>query len=315
MNLFGDFLASLRTSAGLPLEDLAVLADSSKSTISRLENEGVSYPLRSTVRKQIISLAEILCGSPKDSERYLDLLGMRRSHLTEAEEVQLGFIPVIQRGIAEEEHDLIRLQHIYEQRLTDLGERAARIKRVPACLEIKLRHYTDNLNEIKERLEHLHNRKKLPAAKALQLSPANLITESLILLNFAHPLTESQKASIEELTGVSLDKILDIPTYINEAEPLAPQIADLLDSINLTHEEWHACHILVNPPGYAPAAFLLLAAIHGRSGHFPVLVRLRPVQGSLTTYEVAEIINLQAVRDAARASHNGSSTSHRPANI
>src|SRR5947209_14240582 len=106
MKPFGNFLASLRTSAGLPLEDLAVLADSSKSTISRLENERTSHPLRSTVRKQIISLAEILCASPKDSERYLDLAGIKRSHLTEVEEVQLALTPVIPPGVAGEEHDL-----------------------------------------------------------------------------------------------------------------------------------------------------------------------------------------------------------------
>ncbi len=315
MKPFGEFLASLRTSAGLSLEDLALLADSSKSTISRLENEGVSYPFRSPVRKQIISLSEILCASPKDSERYLELAGMKRSHLTEVEEVQLAFIPVILPGIPEEEHDLIRLQHVYEQRLSDIEKRIAPVKRVPASLEIKQQLYIDNLNEIKERLERLQNRKKLRATKAFQLSPAQLITESLILLNFAHPLTESQKASIEELAGVSLNKMLEIPTFINEAEPLEPQIASLLDTINISNEEWHACHILVNPPGYAPAAFLLLAEIHGRSGHFPGFVRLRPVQGSITTYEVAEIINLQTVRDTARVFNNGSSISHHTASV
>lgn len=303
MKPFGEFLASLRTSAGLSLEDLALLANSSKSTISRLENEGISHPFRSPVRKQIISLAEILCASPKDSERYLDLLGMKRSHLTEVEEVQLAFTPGIPPGIPGEEHDLIRLQHVYEQRLTEVEKRAALVKRLPTSMEIKLQHYTHNLNEIKERLEQLQNRKKLPAAKAFQLSPNYVITESLVLLNFAHPLTASQKASIEELAGVPLDKMLEIPTFINESKPLEPQIASLLDTIDLSHEEWHTSHILVNPPGYAPAAFLLLAEIHGRSGHFPGFVRLRPVQGSVTAYEVAEIINLQAVRDAARAPH------------
>ena len=315
MKPFGEFLASLRTSAGLSLEDLALLANSSKSTISRLENEGVSHPFRSPVRKQIISLAEILCASPKDSERYLDLLGMKRSHLTEVEEIQLAFTPIIPPGILGEEHDLIRLQHVYEQRLTNVEARVALIKHVPVSLAIKQQQYTNNLNEIKERLERLQNRKKLPVTKALQPSAAHLITESLILLNFAHPITESQKAHIEELAGVSLDKMLEIPTFINEAEPLGPQIASLLDTIDLTNEEWHACHILVNPPGYAPAAFLLLAEIHGRSGHFPGFVRLRPVQGSVTAYEVAEIINLQAVRDNARASNNVSSISHRAASV
>jgi hypothetical protein len=36
-------------------------------------------------------------------------------------------------------------------------------------------------------------------------------------------------------------------------------------------------------------------------GYFPPVVRLRPVAGSLPPrYEVAEILNLQAIRDEAR---------------
>lgn len=307
MGSFSEFLSNLRTGAGLSLEDLALLADGSKSTLSRLENNEVSRPFRGTVRKLIISLAEILCASPKESERYLELAGMKRALLTEAEEVQLDFTSVILPGVPLEVHDLFRLQRMYEQRLADLERRAILIRHPPASLEIKLQYYANNLNEIKEELERLQNRKKLLEAKTLLVSPARLITESLVLLNFAHhPLTESQRASIEELTGRSLDKTLDIPTLIDEDELLEPQIANLLNAVDLSNEEWHACHILVNPPGYAPAAFLLLVEIHGRCGHFPAFVRLRPLQGPVTTYEVAEIINLQAVRDAARVSNSAS---------
>ena len=308
MKPFGEFLSNLRTSAGMSLEDLALLAGSSKSTLSRLENDEVPRPFRGTVRKLIITLAEILCTSPRESERYLELAGMNRALLAEAEEVQLGLTSPIPPGTPAEEHNLVRLQHIYEQRLADLEKREALVKRLPASLEIKLQHYSDDLNEIRQELERLQNRKALAAAKVIQVSPAHSTTESLLLLNFAHPLTQPQKAKIEELTGIRLEKTMDIPTLINEAEPLGPQIASLVDAIDLSIEDWHTCHILVNPPGYAPAAFLLLAEIHGRSGHFPGFVRLRPIQGSVTTYEVAEIINLQTVRDEARVSNNASAT-------
>ena len=306
MKPFGEFLSNLRTGAGLSLEELASLAGSSKSTLSRLENDGVPRPFRGPAHKLVITLAEILCTSSREAERYLELAGMKRALLTEAEEIQLGFTPAIPPGVPAEEHNLVRLQHIYEQRLADLEKRALPVKRLPANLEIKLQHYTDKLNEISQALTRLQNRKELSGAKIIQVSPAHFATESLLLLNFAHPLTESQKARIEELVGISLEKTIDIPTLINEAEPLEPQIASLLDAIDVSLEDWHTCHILVNPPGYAPAAFLLLAEIHGRCGHFPGFVRLRPVQGSITTYEVAEIINLQAVRDAARISNNAS---------
>jgi hypothetical protein len=59
--------------------------------------------------------------------------------------------------------------------------------------------------------------------------------------------------------------------------------------------------LIINAPGLAPLALVLIAEIHGRSGHFPALVNVRPAAGStLPSYEVAEIVNLQALRDAAR---------------
>jgi hypothetical protein len=70
--------------------------------------------------------------------------------------------------------------------------------------------------------------------------------------------------------------------------------------VGLSSEEWQTRSLLINPPGYAPAAFVLLAELHGRIGHFPSLVRLRPKPGPITSYEVAELLNLQNIREAAR---------------
>jgi hypothetical protein len=45
----------------------------------------------------------------------------------------------------------------------------------------------------------------------------------------------------------------------------------------------------------------VLAELHGRMGYFPPVLRLRPVEQALPPrYELAEVINLQAVRDSAR---------------
>ena len=122
----------------------------------------------------------------------------------------------------------------------------------------------------------------------------------MLLLNYSHPLTEEQRAQIEALASRSITEVRTIPVQINHAEPLAPQIVALVDATDLSSEEWQTRSLLINPPGYAPAAFVLLAELHGRIGHFPALVRLRPKPGPLTTYEVAELLDLQAVRDEAR---------------
>ncbi|HID61242.1 MAG TPA: hypothetical protein EYP49_00630 [Anaerolineae bacterium] len=92
----------------------------------------------------------------------------------------------------------------------------------------------------------------------------------------------------------------EMPQFDHE-QPFTGQVRALADRVGLSPEEWQTTLLLVNPPGYAPAAATLLAELHGRIGHFPAVLRLRPVEGSVPTrYEVAEVINLQQVRDKAR---------------
>lgn len=123
----------------------------------------------------------------------------------------------------------------------------------------------------------------------------------MIILNFSHPLTDIQQAQIEALTGHPIAKTHDIPAQFDNALPFAGQIRDLVDGIDLTSGEWQTMPILVNPPSYHFAAVTLLAELHGRMGYFPAMVRIRPVVDRTPPgYEVAEIINLQAVRQAAR---------------
>src|SRR3989440_9157072 len=110
----------------------------------------------------------------------------------------------------------------------------------------------------------------------------------MLILNFAHPLTPEQRAQIETLAHTSIEEIRTIPVQIDQAEPLEPQITAIVDAVGLSSEEWQTRSLLINPPGYAPAAFVLLAELHGRIGHFPSLIRLRPLPGSTPTlYEVA----------------------------
>jgi hypothetical protein len=75
----------------------------------------------------------------------------------------------------------------------------------------------------------------------------------------------------------------------------------LVDAVGLSPAEWQTTPLLVNPPSLNVIAVTLLAELHGRMGYFPAVIRLRPVAGSTPQqFEVAEILNLQAVREAAR---------------
>jgi hypothetical protein len=122
----------------------------------------------------------------------------------------------------------------------------------------------------------------------------------MLVINFSHPLTAEQVAHIETLAGTSLEGIHTVPVEINQAEPLEPQIVAIVNSVDLSAEDWQTRKLLINPPGFAPAAFVLLAEIHGRMGHFPTLIRMRPVSGPVTYYEVAELLDLQVIREQAR---------------
>jgi hypothetical protein len=122
----------------------------------------------------------------------------------------------------------------------------------------------------------------------------------MLMLNFSHPLTQEQREQIESLAQTTIEEIRTIPVQIDQAAPLIEQIVMIVDVIDLSAEEWQTLPLLINPPGYTPAAFVLLAELHGRSGHFPTIIRLRSKPGPITTYEVAELLNLQTIRETAR---------------
>jgi len=123
----------------------------------------------------------------------------------------------------------------------------------------------------------------------------------MLLLNFSHPLTPEQLQRIGELSGQQVERVMDIPTQFDHEQPFAQQVRELVDGIGLGAEQWQTTPLLVNPPALNAIAVTLLAELHGRIGHFPAVLRLRPVAESIPLrYEVAEVIDLQVVRDEAR---------------
>ena len=123
----------------------------------------------------------------------------------------------------------------------------------------------------------------------------------MIILNFSHPLTAVQQKQITAVTNHPITAVHNIPVQMNNGRSFPPQIQTIVNKIGLTAEQWQTTPILINPPAYAPAAAAMLAEMHGRIGHFPPIIRIRPVLDSVPPqYEVAEIINLQEIRSAAR---------------
>ena len=123
----------------------------------------------------------------------------------------------------------------------------------------------------------------------------------MILLNFSHPLTPEQIAAVERLTGQPVTEQVDLPVQFDNAAPFLPQLEELAARIAIPPERLQVEAVVVNLPSLNFIAAPLLAELHGRMGYFPPVLRLRPVEGSLPPrYEVAEVLNLQAVRDEAR---------------
>jgi len=123
----------------------------------------------------------------------------------------------------------------------------------------------------------------------------------MILLNFSHPLTPDQLSQIEALTGQQIDPLINLAVQFDNNQDFLPQLAELVGRIPMDAAALQTAAVLVNPPSLNFITALLLAELHGRMGYFPPIVRLRPIPESLPPrYEVAEILNLQAVRDNAR---------------
>jgi hypothetical protein len=123
----------------------------------------------------------------------------------------------------------------------------------------------------------------------------------MILLNFSHPLTPAQLTQLEALTGARVERMIAVPAQFDTGQPFVPQVEAMLAQVQLTAEEWQTMPLLVVPPALNFITAVLLPELHGRMGYFPAIVRLGPVADSVPpAFEVAEVINLQAVREAAR---------------
>ncbi len=123
----------------------------------------------------------------------------------------------------------------------------------------------------------------------------------MIIVNFTHPLTDVQLAQIADMTKAEVTRVIQATAQFDDQQPFAAQAADLVAQVDLSPDEWQTTPILVVPPALNFIAALVLAELHGRMGYFPAIVRLRPVPDTVPRrFEVAEVLDLQGVRDAAR---------------
>ncbi len=133
------------------------------------------------------------------------------------------------------------------------------------------------------------------------ISIPNTGDNPMLILNFSHPLTREQITQIEQLSGQTVERVFDLPVQFENEQSYLPQLEALMQTLPLSATELQTGQILVNLPSLNYIAALLLAELHGRMGYFPPILRLCPRPGVVPpVYEVAEILNLHAVRETAR---------------
>ncbi|WP_110513148.1 CRISPR-associated protein Csx15 [Herpetosiphon llansteffanensis] len=122
----------------------------------------------------------------------------------------------------------------------------------------------------------------------------------MLLINFAHPLTDAQFSQVVTIVDET-PQLCFVDTQVSRMRPLAEVAYDLVESVGLKTADWQTVPIIINPPGLAPLALAVIAELHGRSGYFLPIINMRPVPNTTpTVFEVAEICNLDAIRQVAR---------------
>lgn len=121
------------------------------------------------------------------------------------------------------------------------------------------------------------------------------------ILNFSHEITSAQLEQIAALTNSSVTDlaVVTIKVQLDHEQPFAAQVAKLVEEAAASVDLLVGGYLVVLP-GLSSAAAALIAALHGVTGHFPSFIRLKSIAGPVTTFEVAEIVNLQNVRNENR---------------
>src|SRR4051812_39589982 len=98
----------------------------------------------------------------------------------------------------------------------------------------------------------------------------------MIVVNFSHSLTGEHLEALQQRTGHEVTRVIDRPAAFDHGAPFADQARALVDAVGLSRPEWESEALLVNLPSLSPIAALVLAELHGRMGHFPSVIRMRP---------------------------------------
>ena len=123
----------------------------------------------------------------------------------------------------------------------------------------------------------------------------------IVVINFSgHPLTPDQKRQIEERENRFIGEVIEVPLHFDPSRAMKPQIERSIEVTGLAIDEWSSQNLYLILPGLAPAASAVLAYVHGLRGSFPKVIWIYQNPEDRTRFDVAQILNLQDLRDTAR---------------
>lgn len=122
------------------------------------------------------------------------------------------------------------------------------------------------------------------------------------IVNYSHPITDSQKQQILSLMGHSpagdpseLVEVVDVNVHFDPGELVGEKCAGLVrDTCDaLAHkvgEIYKDAGIIVNLPGFSPLAAILLVALVSDYGSLPFLLMKSRKEASTVVYDVIAIV-------------------------
>jgi len=126
----------------------------------------------------------------------------------------------------------------------------------------------------------------------------------MVLLNFAHSLTEEDVSGIAALAGRTPKSVVHIAPEFVGSLPLVPQVRRVVDEVGFSQKEWQNTSLLVCLPLDPAAAAIFVAEIAGRHGRTPTIVRFvqDAQKGRLVPFE---LVSLHQVRKETTQAQKG----------
>jgi hypothetical protein len=113
------------------------------------------------------------------------------------------------------------------------------------------------------------------------------------VLNFAHPITESQLTELATLLYEEVEflDVVDISVQIDFRQDIKEQIDQILNNCSV---EWDAEDYVVRLPGMSFAAAMIVVEIYKRSEFFPqIIILARDETSAVPAFYVKEVVDLE----------------------